>query len=389
MSGQTSDPGLAPVPFESEAESGVREVAPAQPLPPTAERPPWASFPLFTGEDDAQLSPAAARDVADCSSGREAEPSPTPAADAGCEQVPLEAYVSEDEPELVESTLVLEPVSALLSAGDTEDLRVYLRTGGFGVFEHSPFGAMLNRAEMFAKVARPCLRCGGDRKRWIGGTGFVSRDTGKSPTEPSAKQKEWMALLDIELPPALGDTLCGDCKGRGWGMPRSRSQGGGAITARPMGSSIRQQAGVEMDVADLARLGRVSAMLNAVRATSIVSWATLEVAFAPHGTERSAGWHITPAGHKMLKTNPQKLPPAQFFANERASQAADPKPNRKALFDAAETQWVAQLEQACRLWNECKAERPHTSARWAREPRRGSRPDGSGADQAHAEGGRA
>lgn len=253
--------------------------------------------------------------------------------------------------------LSLERVSAVLSAGDAEDLRSYLRTGGFGAFEHSLFGAMLARAELFGKTARPCKRCGGDAKRWIGGSGFVNKETGVAPKEASSKQKAWLEMLDIELPPALGDTVCGDCKGRGWGLPRMRTQSGRKITARPMGSSVRQQGGFEMDVAQLARLGRVSGLLNAVHARSIVAAATLEVGFAPDGTSRSAGWHLVPAGIKMLRTNPQKLPPAQFFQNERAAQVKDPKPNRKALFDAAESQWVAQFEGSCRLWNLCKTER--------------------------------
>lgn len=255
------------------------------------------------------------------------------------------------------SSPTLSPVSAVLSAADAEDLRWYFRTGGMGIFCPSPTAALIAQLEMYGRTARPCERCGGDPVKWRAGTGFIDSSTGKAPEQPTVSQSDMLRILDIELPFVLGDQLCPDCGGRGWRIPKSKKHARAALTARPNGGAgkgkRKANTGVEVDVTDLARLGRVSGRLSAVRAAegNIPAAAALEAYYSPDGGSLGALWHLTPAGKTMLRTNPHRLPPSQFFANERAAQSEKPSAKRKALFDTAEEQAAVLFEAACRLWN--------------------------------------
>jgi hypothetical protein len=262
---------------------------------------------------------------------------------------------------------LLPSVSAILCASDAEDLRWYWGSGGISAFDRSPLAGMLARAELYGRVARPCRHCGGDTTKWEGGSGFVDSRTGSAPEAATAKQLEYAALIGIDLssvPAPLGDRVCDKCGGRGWVATGNAPRGSGVVTARPTGSSIKHEGGVEMDIGDMARMGRVSARLSALRgrSSSVPAAHALEAYYSPDGGSLGALWHLTPAGTKMLRTNPQRLPPTQFFANEREAQVTAPKPNRKALFDAAEQQAKVLFEASCRLWNETRPSRQRSRA---------------------------
>jgi len=244
--------------------------------------------------------------------------------------------------------------SAIIPASDAEDLRWYFRSGGLAVFAQSPTAALLARLEMFGKTARPCERCGGDVERWNGGTGF---EASKVPTAPSDKQRAYLALLELDVPdlmPLMGDRVCRDCDGRGWALPRFKTHSTAQLTARPSGSSVSDCGGFEIDVTDLARLGRVSGRLANVRALQDRApiAPALDAYFSPDGGNLGALWHLVPSGKTMLRTNPQRLPPQQFFSNLRAAQSEKPSEKRAAQFRAAEEQ-ATELFTACgRLWNQ-------------------------------------
>lgn len=269
----------------------------------------------------------------------------------------LEGHVSMTQAsvEIGSGLVPLAKVSAIIPASDAEDLRWYFRTGGFGVFAQSPTAALLARLELFGRVASPCQRCGGDPERWTSGTGFEASRDEAPPTE---QQRAYLEMLEIEVPdmlPPAGDRLCRDCEGRGWTLPRYRAHSTAPLTARPSASKKWDQAGgVEVDVSDLARLGKVSRRLSAVRAHEAEApiLLAIEAYYSPDGGSLGALWHLVPSGKTMLRTNPQRLPPAQFFANLRAAQSVKPTQKRAAQFKAAEEQ-AFELFGACgRLWNE-------------------------------------
>jgi hypothetical protein len=249
-------------------------------------------------------------------------------------------------------------VSSVINANDAADLRWYFRSGGLGVFAQSPTAALMARLEMFGKTARPCERCGGDPVRWNGGSGFEASRPASAPTE---RQQAYLRLLEIDIPdllPPAGDRVCRDCEGRGWTLPRFRTHATGKLTAQPMGSSKKGGGGgVEVDATDLARLGRISGRLSGVRGQQgpLPATAALEAYYSPDGGSLGALWHLVPAGKTMLRTNPQRLPPAQFFQNLRATQSEKPNEKRAAQFRAAEEQARELNDASCRLWNKLGA----------------------------------
>lgn len=253
----------------------------------------------------------------------------------------------------------LAKVSAVIRASDAEELRRYFRQGGLAVFNGSPTAALMARLSMFGHTARPCLACGGDEMRWIGGSGFVA--SRPKPRETTEKQRALLAALDIFvgadglLPPAE-DTVCRACEGRGWALPRFKTHGRGAITARPTGSSKKGGGGAAVDVneTDMALMGRVSGRLDKVRHAQgdLPCAAALERFYGPDGGTMQALWELTPSGRNMLKKNPQRLPPAQLWQNLRNEQAEKPTDGRASQFRAADEQSEALYRQTCMLWNE-------------------------------------
>ncbi|HTJ17807.1 MAG TPA: hypothetical protein VL494_13600 [Steroidobacteraceae bacterium] len=252
----------------------------------------------------------------------------------------------------------LAKTSSVIKASDAEELRRYFRQGGLSVFNGSPTAALMARLSMFGRTAHPCPDCGGDVKRWIGGSGFVA--SSPKPREMSERQRALLAALEIFVPdgllPPADDTVCRTCEGRGWSLPRHRTHSRAPITARPTGSSKRGHAGSAVDVneSDMALMGRVSGRLDRLRLAQgdLPASATLEAFFGPDGGTLGALWHLVASGKSMLRKNPNKLPPQQLWQNLRAEQSEKPTDGRAAQFKAADEQATALFQASCLLWNQ-------------------------------------
>lgn len=250
----------------------------------------------------------------------------------------------------------LPKVSAVIAASDAEDLSWYFRSGGLGVFMPSSTGTLIDRLKLMAP-GRPCENCGGDPASGRSGCGFVVTKARGKP--PSVDQRLILAMLELDIPdemPPGADQVCKECDGRGWVMGRI-SNAKKALTARPTGSSKRGGGGgINVTSENLERLGRVSGRLSALRAAQgkVPADLALEAFYAPGGGSTAALWEFVPAGKTMLRKNTQKLPPTQFFANERADQSDKPNQNREQQFKTAERQASELHHAACVLWNSCR-----------------------------------
>lgn len=277
--------------------------------------------------------------------------------------------------------LQLERVSGVLSATDAADIRWYFQSGGLDQFSVSSMAGMLARAELFAFTARPCERCGGSIAKWIAGSGFeCSKTIGRAPTDYEAALLKILEIdLDGLLPPA-GDKVCRDCDGRGWTLAQRYRHSNAPLTARPTGSSIKSGIGgsIDLDGADLVRLGAVTSRIAAARAIHSQAQDVLRAFYAPNavlqfdssGKEKAvridgtllALWHMVPAGKTLLRQNGLKLPPAAFFANERSRQTDAPTAKRDSQFKSCDAQAAELLSDVCRAWNTARAEcrrKPH------------------------------
>lgn len=244
-----------------------------------------------------------------------------------------------------------------IPSSEARDLLLFFGMGGIsGAFEASPLAAMLHHQEMYAFHARPCLRCGGDKKKLLGGIGFVCSN--KAARQQSEQQKVILEALGIVLPPGTADRVCPKCAGRGWIVPNRVSRGNKdkAVTARPTGSTKHGVApSVTVDGADLATLGIYGKRLGEVRKADLACAQAIEGWF---GTPRNDGgqsvralWALTDAGRALLKQNTLGVPPVDFFENERADQAAHPNAQRRITFAAADSQAEKLWRRSCQLWN--------------------------------------
>jgi hypothetical protein len=240
---------------------------------------------------------------------------------------------------------------AKLSDNDEEDLRWYLAHGGLGLFQFSSFGAQLARASLYSHGTVPCERCGGDRQAHKNGTGFISSKASKRP--PSDEERMMLEWMNIHMPdmPPLADQVCPDCDGLGFTTKRTshNTHATGPVTARPT-RETRDESGVSVSEANLARLGRISTRLDVLRKVDWEACAALELYFAPDGGHLGVVWPLTPAGKKLLKKNPRKLPPQQLLINIREEQRLKCEPNVSKLFIAADEQAEELVARACDLW---------------------------------------
>jgi hypothetical protein len=234
---------------------------------------------------------------------------------------------------------------ASIVGDDVESLRWYFKTGGLSVFGMSTFGAQLDRAALFCYGGHECEKCLG--------SGFVPSNERKW-REATEREAAMLAALDIEIERPLADTVCGECKGMGWIANASRSNSKEPLTARPTGSSKRGKGAdaLSLDDCDMVRLGRVT------RALGVVSDIDETLGFALAAYYSPGDWApidavkpLTPAGKKLLKTNPQKLAPQLLFSNIEAEQREKPDPTRGALLGECAKQARDLYEDACRAWN--------------------------------------
>jgi hypothetical protein len=264
-----------------------------------------------------------------------------------------------------------------LSIADARELRWYLAGDALFMPQGSTFGAQLERMANLITVAA-CTRCGGKRFPFQPGTGRVptakityakaverwqkSELKRMGVTVTTGRGLDAMRLLGLaavdpsevaEMVGPMPDSLlkrCSRCDGTGVTVNRSRS--GGSPTARPTGSSRAPwtDAGVMMGDPNLARYGRASRRLQAVRRADPMGCAALELYQAPGGSYGSV-WVMTDAGQELLADNPRRLHPEQLFVNLRAANEEKPVPRMTALFSRAAFEAGQLVRRGARAWN--------------------------------------
>jgi hypothetical protein len=246
-------------------------------------------------------------------------------------------------------------LSRLSHPSDAAELRWYFSSGGLGMFQASTMGSMLERASMFAFGGNDCEQCGG--------CGFVPSNPKKwrEATDWQRQMLEFVGIAEKDLLPPLADRVCGDCQGLGWIPRESRANARSPLTARLTGSSKRGGGGgVDVGHVNIARLGAVSSRLSAIDPRHAV---ILEAYYGPAGGALVALYAFTPAGHKLLRKNPQKLQPRQLIENEVAEELKRSEPQRKSLLAAAEEQASELHGEACTAWVSSKRRPSHEEAR--------------------------
>lgn len=228
----------------------------------------------------------------------------------------------------------------------------------------STMGAQLEKLAFFAHRLRPCVDCGGDRKKWIGGSGFIT----------SSKQHELLKLLedshtipgDIECPtccrPRRPDWLKPEVMSQeewdsmprqpGWVLGGRRARG--PQTVRRTGSS-KKGCGVPSTGGDesLATIGRLLRLLRLVHRIRPISTEVIGEYCSPGGRSIDCLWHLTPAGKTMLrKRNDRDLSHQQFFENERERQRRNQDTNLAVQIEKAREQSQKLWDQAGEDWNE-------------------------------------
>lgn len=266
-----------------------------------------------------------------------------------------------------------------LSADDDTDLRWFYANGGASATTRSTTAASLAVIESRLRYAVPCERCGGDEKALRAGTGFIFSKAAEKARQTRGEELLGLLLDPAQVPLEFGDQLCPECSGRGWLIGAKKFKRAkarrpiqrvspfrvtrpaleGLPNAWPL-TSHEVPSGYEMSDrlhSDLKRLGRLSHHLKLMleQETGAVLVGALAAYFAPDGGTIAALWHLVPAGQKLLRTNPMKLHHSQLFANLRQEQALNPKPNRQALFDAADKQSEKLFMAACEEWNALSA----------------------------------
>jgi hypothetical protein len=267
-----------------------------------------------------------------------------------------------------------------IEAADATELRWYFSDPPIaGVFTESSFGAQLERAELFGLGGRPCTKCGGDRQRGTLGTGFAPKSGKGYRGELQRYRRREAQRLGLRMVPFdavqgwrdlgikaaspeeiaawLPDNLvreCPACHLVGWVQGRPRR--GGPQTARPTGSSIqvgaREPSGSVNETA-LARYGRLSRLLEAVRHRSELARGALEVYYGPGGGSVTCLWALTDPGREYALSlpNPFHVSARQLLDNERSAQTESPSTERAKRLGpvarAASNLW----DHASETWN--------------------------------------
>lgn len=252
-------------------------------------------------------------------------------------------------------------VRSTLRDEDQRDLSWFLIEGQV-VFDRSPMGAMLDRAEQFTFGSMICPSCEG--------SGFPG-DVDTAIGEAIERAKKWEASsdkrLDValrewrkehgkEAPPWYDDGTCKVCTGSGW-IPRARKfPRAGALTARP--KQVAGSQAVEPSHDALERFGHVSRELRRI---SGEHQATLDGFFGLAGhrwaddPKRGRIWGVmalTKAGEKLIKRSRSKSD-LKMSGDQRLHVQAeleliqpDKTKMRSALLALAHTQAVAMLRAA-------------------------------------------
>jgi hypothetical protein len=258
--------------------------------------------------------------------------------------------------QVIERSSEQDPLELMSDEIDVEDaraLRTFFRHSGMGVFTRSTMGPMLDRAEMFGRRAIPCRKCGGDRTRNVGGTGWAlrKRPRVKLATAIEIAIARWTKRGGVYRHELFADEPCRKCGGSGWVAAGRKRVKDRDITARPMGSSMDDAGGVGVSDIGLLQLASTSKRLDLVTRASPGSFDALEAWFGPDVEGLTGLWDMTPAGRTLLRRNSTGLDPVRFFENQRLDQEQHRDAGRAATFDAADEQAQAILTRAFRIYN--------------------------------------
>lgn len=231
-----------------------------------------------------------------------------------------------------------------IPASDERDLRWYFEHGIRRIERASNMQAQLDRLEFYFRQARPCVKCGGDRERHVGGSGFITDGT-------EFKRAFQIATIvmgeEFDIP---GDITCPTCGGRGWVVCRRGRRK--PITARPTGGSLDGSVGTQDTGGNdsMARFGAVDRRLAAVRRLDAVAYAGFEPYYSPSGGSLTELWWLTPAGRTMLRGRQHDVPAREFFRILRHRQERSPDANRALQFEAADKQADEVLRRMAEVW---------------------------------------
>jgi hypothetical protein len=257
-----------------------------------------------------------------------------------------------------------------------------------GIAIASDMGIMLERAALLAIRLSPCGQCGGNVAANIPGSGNAPRKGSHRAAvkawhlaeakqaraiycETRADQQRLLevacGLLDDGSPPPrtvcgedLGQELpdwltkqCPKCQGTGM-RERRQNNRGGAVTARPTGSSAHgnPDAMHAIDESALELWSRTSRQLEVVCADSPLARVALGMYYGPGGGSVSCLWRLTEAGDAFLteEPNPHKVAPDLLLANARKTQEDEPTPRRTAQFSRMARECAEVWDHTCATW---------------------------------------
>lgn len=277
---------------------------------------------------------------------------------------------------LLEALIAATPSSeSIIPVADGMDLRWFLASGGLGVFAKSTCGSMLMTAEFYAYETRECRACMGSG--WVASQ-KAKRDPrpgelsamamellfGSGPTSPEVLQ--WVAEhKELKLPPRC-DRVCPRCEGRGFRAQRvSQHRAATTPTVRQTGNSKPLgPAYPDIDEAGMEKRGKVVSRLATYDKLDHNCGVALLEYYAPNSECLESLWHLVPIGRAMLKKNDMRLPPYQFWRNERERLMLGPNPQMQAKFREADAQAQALLERCGKLWNLMLAAQALVTPRW-------------------------
>lgn len=168
---------------------------------------------------------------------------------------------------------------------------------------------------------------------------------------------------------------CDRCRGVG-SMPIRKKHSRNPLTARPKKDS-GEGSGYTPDDSALTRYAIVSRRLDLVAAAHGKAMVEVLVAYygdvgsrwgrTPHG-RLFAVYALTGAGHKLVRMSMARtsegitLSAAERIGVEAETEKTQPKPNRRALLDAAAGQALTLYERASAAWNATKSRATHLTS---------------------------
>lgn len=257
-----------------------------------------------------------------------------------------------------------------------------------GIAIASDMGIMLERAALMALRISPCRTCGGDPKTDQPGTGNAPRKGSYKAaldkwhreqarqakaiycaTRAEAERLELVAGGFLEPGEKRAKIVCGEdlgnelpervtrqcprCQGTGMRERRANNRGG-AVTARPTGSSQtgNPDAMHAIDEAALELWSRTSRDLEDVCTESALARVALQMYYSPGGGSAASLWRLTEAGDRFLERepNPHKIRPDQLLENARSAQATEPTRSRTEMFSAIARESAEVWDLACATW---------------------------------------